>query len=553
MQFLYPNVLFFMLIPVIFLIFLIGTNKSKFEQTFNKDIISKLSIKNRYLTKTTRNTLLFIALILMIISLSRPVMNPKEQNITQEVIPLVIAIDVSKSMYAQDIYPSRLEMAKNKIKNIIQNHPNMAVGLTIFAKSSFVLSPLTYDFTSLKFILNNFDYRLNIDDGSNILSVLEAANKLLKDYPNKNVLLLSDGGNKKSYEEEIDYANKNGMNIYTLALATINPTPIPTEEGYLTNKNGEIVTVSLNEAIKELSLKTSAGYINFTLNSSDIDSIISDISTKSSKTKLDSKKYKIYTELFYYPLALALIVLLIAFSSMPKLKNFSFLILTFLILDNKSFASILDFKNIEEATKAYENKDFEKSSNNFKEFIEKNEGKYNFANSLYKEGKYKSALKTYGDIETSNDNLEFKKLHNMGNSYVKLNDLENAKKMYEKALKIKNDKETKENLDLVNKELEKKQNPQNQEQKNDNNNKKENQKQDKNSENKNQQENQQSKQKNENQKQEEQKENKNIKQETISNKEEKKWMELLENEKAPILLRKHKGKEENQNNLVSPW
>lgn len=542
MQFLYQNVLFLMLVPIIILIFLIATNKSKFEQLFDKNIISKLSIKNKYLTKTTRNTLLFIALILMIIALARPVINPKEQNITQEVTPLVIAIDVSKSMLAQDIYPSRLEMAKNKIKTLISEHSNMAVGIVIFAKSSFILSPLSYDFTSLKFIINNFDYKVNIDDGSNILDALEASNKLLKDYPNKNILLLTDGGNKKSYEKEIEYAKNHNIAIYTLGLATSNPTPIPNNNGFLTNKNGEIVTVSLNKAIKDLSLKTKGGYINFTLNASDINSIIDDINKKSEKTKLKSRKYKVYTELFYYPLALAIFILLIAFSSMPKIKKLSFLILSCIIFENKSYASILDFKNIEEATNAYKNKNYKKSSNEFKEFIKKPEGKYDFANSLYKEGKYKSALKMYSDIETNNDNLEFKKLHNMGNSYVKLNDLENAKKMYERALKIKYDKETKENLDMVKEALKKKQNKQNKS--NQNNQNKKNQDKKKNEQNKPKEENKQTKKENQ-----PQKVNKN----SISNKEEKKWMELLQNEKTPILLRKHNGKKENQENLISPW
>ncbi len=567
MQFLYQNVLYLMLVPIIILIFLIASNKSKFEQVFNEEIISKLSIKNKYLTKSSRNILLFIALILMTIALARPVINPKEQNITQEVIPLVIAIDVSKSMLAQDIYPNRLEMAKNKIIELINKPNNLAIGITIFAKSSFVLSPLTYDFTSLKFIINNFDYKLNIDDGSNILDVLEASNKLLKDSPSKNIILLSDGGNKKDYNKEIEFANKNNITVYTLALATNKPTPIPSaNNSYLTNKNGEIVTVSLNEAIKELSLKTKGGYINYTLNNSDINSIIADILSNSSKINQESQKYKIYTELFYYPLGLAIFILLLAFSSVPKLKFFSFFALTIFLTNDKSYASILDFKTIDEANIAYKNKEYEKASNSFSNFLEKNEGKYNYGNALYKQGKYKDALKNFSDIETTNDDLEFKKLHNMGNSYVKLNDLENAKKMYEKALKIKNDKETKENLDLINKELDKKKNKEssknkeNQKSNDEKNSNEKNKKDDNQKENSdNQKENQQNSENRNNQDNKEEKsenkenKDKSINENIISNKEEKKWMELLENGKAPILLRKNNGKEENQDNLVSPW
>jgi len=568
MQFLYPNVLFLMLIPTFVLFFFIISKKSKFEKIFNQDILNKLLISNSNLTKKSRNILLFLALFFMVIALSRPVSHEKEQNINQELVPLVIAIDTSKSMLAQDVYPNRLTMAKNKILRLIKSPNQLSIGVLIFAKSSFILSPLTNDFTSLKFLIENFDYNLDINDGSNIYSALEASNKLLKDYKSKNILFLTDGGNSDEYKEEIEYANKNNLNVYTITIGTDAPTPIPSKDGYLKNKNGDIAMVKINQKIKELSLKTNGGYTNFTVNSDDINSIVNDISSKTNKINMKLKKQKTYTELFYYPLGLALFILLLAFSSLPTKKSVIKIFILIILINNQNIkASILDFNTIKDATKAYENKDYKTSSNKFKDFINTSEGKYNFANSLYQEKKYQSALNMYKDITTSYEELEFKKLHNMGNSYVKLNDLENAKKMYEKALKIKDDKQTKENLDIVNEALKKRENKDKEENKKDNQNqnqqnqKQQNEKDSNKKENEKKQENDKSAKKEQTNKNEKDLKNKDkkaenasqIKEDILSKKEEKKWLNLLENQKTPVLLKKVETKNSSKNSSSSPW
>lgn len=573
-----------MLIPIILLMFLILTNKDSFQKHFSKEVLEKLSIANKAMGKTTRNILLFISLILMTIALARPVANEKEHSFKQEVAAIVVAIDVSKSMLANDIYPNRLAMAKQKLLNIIELSKKNAIAVVLFAKSSFILSPVTQDFNSLKILVENLNTGLNFDNGSNIFSTLESTNKLLKEYDNKNLILLTDGGNNDSYVKEIEFANANKINIYTVATATKKASPIKLEDGkFLTKKDGSIVTVSLNENIKNLSLNTNGGYINYSISNDDIKQILADIDRKSSKKELESKKFKTYTELFYYPLALALFLLLIAFSSLPKIFSKrainSFLICFALFFTTNSKAFEFDFKTIENANKAYENKNYKKASKEYEKVAKTPEAKYNYANSLYKEGKYDKALKAYKNVTTTNQNLEYKKLHNMGNSYVKLNDLENAKKMYENALKIKADKQTRENLEAVQKAMEKKkqqkQNQDNKNQKNDKKNQKNKEEQKKKNQDKKQQNSKenQDKEKNQEDKKEEQKQNKQesdknknketnkkeqesikqqqIKPKEISDLEEKKWLGKLQDKKTPVLLKKVKSK--NEDNSSTPW
>ncbi|RXJ89707.1 hypothetical protein CRV01_07480 [Arcobacter sp. CECT 8983] len=573
MQFLYPNVLFFMLIPIIILMFLITTNKDKFQKFFDKEALAKLSIKNKYMTKTTRNILFFITLILMTIALARPVINEKEHKIDQETVSFVIALDVSKSMLATDIYPNRLSLGKKKILDIIDYAKQNSIAVVLFAKSAFILSPITKDYNSLKILVNRLDTGLNFDNGSNIFSTLEVSKKLLKKIKDKNLILITDGANKSNYEKEIEYAKENNIRIYTLGLATNNPTPIKLQDGsFLSKKDGSIVTVKLNEDIKQLSLNTDAAYIKYSNSNDDIKQLVDDINITSKKQKQESRNFKTYTELFYYPLGLALFILLIAFSSRPKLseifkknKNSVLLALVLIFSNNSLKAFEFDFETINKANEYYENKEFKEASKEFRKVAKTPESHYNLGNALYKQGEYKKALMHYRNVVTSNQDLEYKKLHNMGNSYVKLNDLQNAKRVYEKALKIKDDKDTKENLEAVLKALENKDKKQDQQNKNEQNksqdenkdkkqkNKNSKDKQDKDKKNKDSKNSQEKSEDKNKQKSKKDKQENADKQNQLSDAEEKKWLKKLEQSKeVPVMLKKFDSKEQS-GDTSTPW
>ena len=554
MNFVYYKVLFLMLIPSFILMYFILTKQNKLENYFSKTALNKLSISNQYFSNKTRNIILFLSLIFMIIALARPVTNEKINNSETSLTPIIIAIDVSKSMKAVDLFPNRLEFAKQKLLNILDNSKTEAIGVILFAKSSFLLSPVTEDFNSLKILIKNLDTGINFDNGTNIYSTLETTNKLLKNYSNKNLLLLTDGGDKENFDEEINFANKNGIKIYTLALATSNGSAIKEENGnYLTTKDGKIVNVKLNSKIKDLSLKTDGGYIEYSLDNKDIEQILDDINSKSNKEKFEERKYKTYTELFYYPLAIAIFLLLIAFSSMPTLKRTKLpifiLFFTFNFTNSQLIASsIFDFKTIKEANKAYENQDYNKALKEF-EKLDSNEFRdYNLANSLYKENKFKEAIDIYKNIKTSSNDLEFKKLHNLGNAYAKNSDFQNAVDSYEKALKLKNDSTTKENLQLVKKLLDnKKDDNKNQNKQDEQKNNKENQKQEENKEDSSPKDENKTKKQNQKNLKNEQLEQK----EEISNFEEEKWLKELENQKTNSMLKKMESSKDDS--ISNPW
>ncbi len=578
MQFLYPNVFFMMLIPLVLLIVLILTSKDTMQRYFSKDILKRLNVGTKSIGKTFRNGLLFTTLLLFIVALGRPVINEKEQNIKQSLIPIVIAVDLSKSMKANDIYPNRLSLAKQKLQQIIKLSTNSTIGVLLFAKNSFILSPVTEDFVSLKYIVDNLDTNLEFDNGSNIFSVLEATSLMLKDYKVKNLIILSDGGNDNSYTKEAEFASQNDISIYSIGLATKQGSPIPIKNGYLTDTNGEIVNVKLNLSIKNLSLQTQGGYIDFSLDNSDVAAILNQINKQSKKEELTTQKVKTYTELFYYPLALGVFMLLFSFSSFPNIRfrkkdiNGVVILLATIIVSSNSEASVFEFENIEKATVYYNNKEYKEAGNEYRNISSSPQSLYNLGNTLYKDKKYKEAIDTYNKVVSSNQELESKKLHNIANSYVNLNNLEKAKEFYEKSLKLNQNKQTQENLDMVKKELENKENKENkkkdkkqdekkdkEKQKEKKKSEKQDKKQDKNKEDKKEKDKKKSdkdeKTKNESKehgKKEDQKDKK-MKKEPISDMEEKKWMDMLNKEKQPLYLQRVKTKNQTNHNDEQPW
>jgi Ca-activated chloride channel family protein len=152
---------------------------------------------------------------------------------------------------------------------------------------------------------------------------------------------------------------------------------------------------------------------------------------------------------------------LIALSSFPRIKKSTTatLFVGVVVSSFTPYSSLygfeFDFKKIERAKNYYENQQYEKAADEYRDIRTTKESLYNLGNSLYKQQKYQEAIDTYLKVVSNRSDLEHKKLHNIGNSYVKLQDLQKAKEFYEKALKVQYDEQTEQNLEKVKEALEK--------------------------------------------------------------------------------------------------
>lgn len=462
MTFLHPEFLYYMLPPLFILFGLLLTQKEAHAHFFSQEVMEKLRVNANTLTLKARNALFFLMAFFMIIALAQPVIKDGKVEIKAKSADIMIALDISDSMLATDVYPNRLESAKEKVLTLLEDAPNERIGIVAFAKNSYLVSPLSFDTASVAFLLRGLDTSSITEQGTDFLSMLEVVSKTQKSQEKKIVLILSDGGDKDDFKEEIELAKKHGITVFVLGVATKQGAPIKLHDGTFIKHNGEIIISKLNEKIADLATKTLGVYIENTTSSNDIKTMLREIMSKSEEKELRSQEIEKNRPLFYYPLGMALLILLIATSSFHKKSRAAtpsiFILFSLLFSNQHVEAGILDFMDLKKAKEAYENGDYENSAKLYESYANESkngEGYYNAANGYYKQKKYKEAIESYKKATFEDGEKRAKNFSNLGNAYAKDSDLQKAIESYEESLKIKEDKETRENLQEVEKLLKK--------------------------------------------------------------------------------------------------
>ncbi|MBN2817209.1 MAG: VWA domain-containing protein [Campylobacterales bacterium] len=559
MEFQHPEFLYYMLPPLFILFGLLLTQKEAQATFFSQEVMDRLRVSSNRLTLKSRNALFMLIGVLMIIALASPVIPEGKVEVKAKSADIMLALDISDSMLAQDLYPNRLKLSKQKALELLKLAPNERIGVIAFAKNSYLVSPLSFDHDAVGFLLRQLSTDSITEKGTDFLSMLEVVDKSIKNESKKYLLILSDGGDKEDFSAEIAYAKEKNITIFVLGVATKKGAPIKLEEGGFIKHNGEIIVSKLNSNISTLATKTGGVFIQSIHSVDDVKAMLREIESHSEQKELKSQEIERFVPLFYFPLGLALLLLLIATSSMSKREKVSlpsaFLLFALFVTTPDVKAGLLDFMELEKAKKAYEDKDYETSSKLYSDYAKSSQKKqsyYNAANALYKVGKYKEARELYEQAQFSEPLQRADNFANLGNAYAKEPNKENLEKAigaYESALKLKEDKDTRENLEAVKKALENMNNQENQQQQN----------QDKNEDNKEKNQDQSQKQQNnnqenkensqENQKQnensQEQKNNKNQKEQESQNKQnaqdKKQEQKESENEKKE---QEHKEKNE---------
>ncbi|MDD5373636.1 MAG: VWA domain-containing protein [Sulfurimonas sp.] len=465
MTFLHPEFLYYMLPPLFILFGFLLTQKESNAYFFSKEVMDKLRVRADTLTLQARNALFLLMGFFMIIALAQPVIKEGKAQVMAKSADIMIAIDISDSMLATDIYPNRLEAAKQKVLALLGGDFNERVGIVAFAKNSYLVSPLSFDKSAVSFLLRQLDTSSITEKGTDFLSVLDVVSKAQESQDKKYLLILSDGGDNDDFKNEIELAKKHNITVFILGTATKKGSPVKLQDGTFIKYNGDIIISKLNEKIAPLATNTGGVYIESTTSLDDIKTMLSEIKSVSEKKELKSQEIQKNRPLFYYPLGVALLILLIATSSLSKRKsvNTASLFILFSLLFNPSYtqAGMFDFMELKKAKEAYENGEFEESAKLYEKYAKesaKPEAYFNAGNAFYKQKKYKEAIESYNKAAFADENAKAKNFSNLGNAYAKeakQDSLQKAKEAYEKSLGIKEDKETRENLQEVEKLLEK--------------------------------------------------------------------------------------------------
>jgi len=319
-EFKYPEVLILLVVAIIMLFFL-KNSKSSLEKIFKKEILKKIRSKSSGFSKKLRNILLILAFVFSVLALARPQIDKGKIKVKNSYINVVVGFDISHSMFANDLYPNRFKFVKRKFYTLLKSLKNTKVAIIGFSSRSFLIAPLTEDYNSLKFLTKNLGLQYLNLRGTSVINALESANSIFKDSEKKTLILFTDGGDKRDFSKEIAYAKEHKITVFIYSVATSKGGVIKTKNGVLKDKQGNIIVVKRNDTIKELALKSGGAYMVYGLNSSDMKELAKLIGLKH-KAKIEKETtIKISQELFYYPLAVAILLLFMALFSLPRFKK----------------------------------------------------------------------------------------------------------------------------------------------------------------------------------------------------------------------------------------
>lgn len=258
--------------------------------------------------------LLLSALSLLIIALARPQMGIKLSQEERNGIETIIALDISNSMTATDVVPSRLAKSKLLVENLVDKFSNDKIGLVIFAGEAFVQLPLTNDYVSAKMFLQDINPSLITTQGTDIARAIELSTNSFSQQANigKAIILITDGEDHEGGAvEAAKKAMKKGINVFILGVGSTKGVPIPTENGYMTDGSGQTVMTALNEDMCKQVAKAGNGMYIHVDNTSDAQKTLNSEIGKLQKGETQNVSYSEYDEQFEAFTILALILLII--------------------------------------------------------------------------------------------------------------------------------------------------------------------------------------------------------------------------------------------------
>jgi len=377
-------------------------------------------------------------LILITTSLSRPVLDNgiKENRIESKNI--IIALDVSYSMRASDIEPSRYDFAKETIEAFLNNNPKSNITLLAFTQNTLLLSPPTTDHQLIMVALKTLNPNYILTKGTSLKNLFHKVGQLkAKD---KNLLLISDGGEEENIEELREILDKKRINLSILAVGTTRGATIRTNTGLLKDKEGNLVVSAINPLLQELTSNYTETKSTPASTAKELKNILN-IEKKEQIKKLQHS----YREFYQIPLLVALILF---FTLHTKFIRYILLILT--LFGVSAEASLLDDYHLTQAYKAYQEKAYKVSQNEIKKIKKPSlESVTIYAHNLYRLKAYKKAITAYKSIKSTSVSTKQHLYYNIANAYTQLKRYDEAKKYYIYALQLGEDSDSKYNLKKI--------------------------------------------------------------------------------------------------------
>jgi len=266
---------------------------------------------------TIKLILILLAWIFLVVGIADPQTGSKLEKIKRKGIDLVFALDVSNSMLAQDIAPSRLERSKQAISKLLDNLENDRVGLVVFAGKAYVQMPITTDYSATKLFLSNINPGMIPTQGTAIGSAIEtAAGCFGKNKQSKAIILITDGENHEDDAVEAAHAAANsGIRVFTIGMGLPDGAPIPiynsgVQIGYKKDRQGNTVISKLNdELLKSVASAGKGIYVRANNSQAGVKEVFDQINSLE-KVEYDSQVFSDYEDRYQFFILTALLLLI---------------------------------------------------------------------------------------------------------------------------------------------------------------------------------------------------------------------------------------------------
>jgi Ca-activated chloride channel family protein len=308
-------------IPAIVLVFILVQvwKKSAQKKFANLALLKRLSPNQSLFKSVLKLVVLCAAFLFLVLALVNPKIGTKLETVRSQGVDIVFAVDVSKSMLAEDIAPNRIEKSKQLVTQIINSLGSDRVGIIAYAGKAFPQLPITTDYAASKMFLQNMNTDMMTSQGTAIREAIELAKTYYDDeeQTNRILVIISDGEDHEGDAAEIaEEANDQGIRIFTIGVGNENGGPIPIKRNgvilnYKKDRNGETVITKLNEdTLREIAQEANGVYINGSSTSEVVDTI-KDLLDKMDKKEFESKQIADFKDQFQWFLGFGILFLFI--------------------------------------------------------------------------------------------------------------------------------------------------------------------------------------------------------------------------------------------------
>ena len=265
-----------------------------------------------------------LALSALVLALARPQLGLRQQTETANGIEAVVMVDVSNSMMARDIQPTRLDRAKLLVATLVEKMKNDKIALGVFAGEAYPQLPITSDYASAKIFIDALSTSMVTMQGTNLAAAIDLGCKSFtaKKDVGKALIIITDGeDHEEGAEEAAKAAAKAGVNVYVIGVGTTQGAEIPTSEGVMTDENGQPVHTALNEDMCRKVAQAGKGiYLHLDQSTSAQDELQGQI--RQLKQSSSSMTYTARDEQFQIFAIIALVLLIIEVCIAETTNNF---------------------------------------------------------------------------------------------------------------------------------------------------------------------------------------------------------------------------------------